>query len=210
MNFKDVDIRVLIKFISELTGRNFLVDPAVKGNATILSPQKVTIDEAYKVFLSVLEISGYTTVPAGKIIKIIPSAEAKEKALETRRKTKAKFPEDKIITQLTPLEYANADQISKLLRPLIPKTGLLISYPETNTLIIIDVLSNINRLINIINELDIPWDEEEINVFMLEHAKAEKLAPKLLDVFQKRKRVGKRTVVPTPLRSSRMKEQIHW
>jgi general secretion pathway protein D len=195
MNFKDVDIRVLIKFISELTGRNFLVDPAVKGNATILSPQKVTIDEAYKVFLSVLEISGYTTVPAGKIIKIIPSAEAKEKALETRRKTKAKFPEDKIITQLIPLEYANADELAKLLRPLIPKTGLLISYPETNTLIIIDVLSNINRLINIINELDIPWDEEEINVFMLEHAKAEKLAPKLLDVFQKRKRVGKRTVV---------------
>jgi general secretion pathway protein D len=195
MNFKDVDIRVLIKFISELTGRNFLVDPAVKGSATILSPQKVTIDEAYKVFLSVLEISGFTTVPAGKIIKIIPSAEAKEKALETLREREAEVPEDKIITQLVPLEYANADELAKLLRPLIPKTGLLISYTETNMLIIIDVLSNINRLINIINELDIPWDEEEINVFALEYAKSEKLAPKLLDIFQKRKRVGKRTVI---------------
>jgi general secretion pathway protein D len=195
MNFKDVDIRVLIKFISELTGRNFLVDPAVKGNATILSPQKVTIDEAYKVFLSVLEISGYTTVPAGKIIKIIPSAEAKEKALETLREREAKLPEDKIITQLVPLEYANADELTKLLRPLIPKSGLLMSYSETNTLIIIDVLSNINRLINIINELDIPSDEEKINVFALEYAKAENLAPKLLDVFQKRQRVGKKTVI---------------
>lgn len=195
MNFKDVDIRVLIKFISELTGRNFLVDPGVKGKATILSPQKVTIDEAYKVFLSVLEINGYTTVPAGKIIKIIPSVEAKAKALETLREREARFPEDKVITQLIPLEYADAAGIAKLLRPLVPKAGLMISYPETNTLIIIDILSNINRLINIINELDIPWDEEEINVFALEHARAEKLAPKLLNIFQKRKRVGKKTVI---------------
>ena len=195
MNFKDVDIRVLVKFISELTGRNFLVDPGVKGKATILSPQKVTIDEAYKVFLSVLEINGYTTVPAGKIIKIIPSVEAKAKALETLREREVRFPEDKVITQLIPLEYADAAGIAKLLRPLIPKAGLMISYPETNTLIIIDILSNINRLINIINELDIPWDEEEINVFELEHARAEKLAPKLLNIFQKRKRVGKKTVI---------------
>ncbi|MBW2114617.1 MAG: type II secretion system secretin GspD [Deltaproteobacteria bacterium] len=195
MNFKDVDIRVLIKFISELTGRNFLVDPGVKGKATILSPQKVTIDEAYKVFLSVLEINGYTTVPAGKIIKIIPSVAAKAKALETLREREARFPEDKVITQLIPLEYADAAGLAKLLRPLIPKAGLMISYPETNTLIIIDVLSNINRLISIINELDIPWDEEEINVFALEYARAEKLAPKLLNIFQKRKRVGKKTVI---------------
>lgn len=195
MNFKDVDIRVLIKFISELTGKNFLVDPAVKGNTTILSPQKVTIDEAYKVFLSVLEINGYTTVPAGKIIKIVPSVQAKEKALETVRERETKLPEDKVITQLLPLEYADAGALSKLLRPLIPKTGLLMSYPETNTLIIIDVRSNINRLIHIIDELDVPWDEEKINVFVLEYAKAEQLAQKLLNVFQERRRVGKRMVV---------------
>ena len=155
MNFKGVDIRVLINFISELTRKNFLVDPAVRGKVTILSPEKVTIDEAYKVFLSVLEVNGYTTVRAGKITKIIPAAEAKSKGVETRPRRLLESPKDKIVTQLLPLKYADAADLAKLLRPFVPKTGLLISYPDTNTLIIIDVLSNINRLVRIISELDI-------------------------------------------------------
>ncbi len=187
MNFNDVDLRVLIKFISELTGKNFLVDPGIKGKVTILSPQKVTVDEAYKVFLSVLEVNGFTAVQAGKIIKIVASGEARAKALETRREREPSLIEDKVITQLVPLEYADSVALSKLLRPLIPKTGLLIPYMETNILIIIDVLSNINRLLNIINELDIPGEKEVINVFALEYARVEKLAPKLIKIFQKKK-----------------------
>ena len=186
MNFKDVDLQVLIKFISELTGKNFLVDPAVRGKVTILSPEKVTVDGAYKVFQSVLEVHGYTTVPSGEVIKIIPADKAKARDVETVRKKEIKWPVDKIITQLLPLNYAEADSLSRLLRPLIEKTGLLISHPETNTLIIIDVMSNINRLIRIINELDVPGDEA-IRVFTLEYAKAEDLAKKLLDVLQERK-----------------------
>ncbi|MBW1861073.1 MAG: type II secretion system secretin GspD [Deltaproteobacteria bacterium] len=186
MNFKDVDLHVLIKFISELTGKNFLVDPAVRGKVTILSPNKVTVDAAYKVFQSILEVHGYTTVPSGKVIKIIPAIKAKARGVETVRKKELKWPEDKIITQLLPLDYADAALISKLLRPLIEKTGLLISYPETNTLIIIDVMSNINRLIRIINELDVPEDVA-IHVFTLEYAKAQDLATKLLNVLQEKK-----------------------
>ncbi|MCP4668668.1 MAG: type II secretion system protein GspD, partial [Deltaproteobacteria bacterium] len=190
MNFKGVDIRVLINFISELTGKNFLVDPAVRGKVTILSPEKVTIDEAYKVFLSVLEVNGYTTVRAGKITKIIPAADAKSKGVETRRKKMIESPKDKVVTQLLPLKYADAGDLAKLLRPFIPKTGLLISYPDTNTLIIIDVLSNIHRLVRIINELDVPGAREEISVFSLEYARAEDLAPKLLMVLQRKKGKG--------------------
>jgi len=181
----------LIKFISELTGKNFLVDPAVQGNVTILSPQKVTLDEAYKVFLSVLEVHGYTTVSAGKIIKVIPAGEARSKGVETIPGKRLKFQEDKVITQLVPLNYADAAVLGRLLRALIQKTGLLIPYPDTNTLIIIDALSNINRLIRIINELDVPGDEE-INVFALKYARAEILAKKLLNVFQKRR--GKKVI----------------
>ena len=190
MNFKGVDIRVLINFISELTGKNFLIDPAVRGKVTILSPEKVTIDEAYKVFLSVLEVNGYTTVRAGKITKIIPAAEAKSKGVETRPRRLLESPKDKIVTQLLPLKYADAADLAKLLRPFVPKTGLLISYPDTNTLIIIDVLSNINRLVRIISELDIPGAREEISLFFLENARAEDLAPKLLKVLVRKRGKG--------------------
>ncbi|MBW1943643.1 MAG: type II secretion system secretin GspD [Deltaproteobacteria bacterium] len=187
MNFRDVDITVLIKFISELTGKNFLVDPNVRGNVTILSPQKVTIDEAYRVFLSVLDVHGYTAVPSGKIIKIIKAVDAKAKGVETVTEGERRSPEDRIITQLVPLEHGDANNFAKFLRPLIPKTGLLIPYPDTNTLIIIDVLSNVNRLKRIIQELDVPGVKEQITIFPLEHANAEKLATKMTNLFRPRK-----------------------
>ena len=187
MNFRDVDITVLIKFISELTGKNFLVDPDVRGNVTILSPAKVTVDEAYQVFLSVLDVHGYTAVPSGKIIKIIKAVDAKAKGVETVSEGDLRPPEDKIITQLVPLEHGDATNFAKFLRPLIPKTGLLIPYPDTNTLIIIDVFSNVERLKRIIQELDVPGVKEQIRVFPLEYANAEKLATKMTNLFRLRK-----------------------
>jgi general secretion pathway protein D len=186
MNFKDVDLQVFIKFISELTGKNFLVDPNVKGTVTIISPQKVTVDEVYQVFLSVLDVNGFATVDAGNVIKIIPTASARTKATETVLTKRLGPQEDKIITQLVPLRYADATYLGRLLASLVEKTGLLIPYEETNTLIIIDTQSNINRLVRIITELDVPGNEE-IWVDSLSYAKADDLTKKLLTVFQERR-----------------------
>ena len=83
IDFENVDINLFIKYISELTGKNFIIDKAVRGNVTIVSPTKISVDEAYKVFESVLEVQGFTTVPAGSIIKIVPSADARSKSVET-------------------------------------------------------------------------------------------------------------------------------
>ncbi len=186
MNFKEVDLQVFIKFISELTGKNFLVDPNVKGTVTIISPQKVTVDEVYRVFLSVLDVNGFATVDAGDVIKVIPTASARTKATETVLKRRLGPREDKIITQLVPLQYADATYLGKLLASLVEKTGLLIPYQETNTIIVIDTQSNINRLVRIITELDVPGDEE-IWVASLSYAKADDLAKKLLAVFQEKR-----------------------
>ena len=76
LNFQDVDIPVLAKFVSEVTGRNFIVDERVKGKATIISPTRLTPDEAYLVFQSVLQVKGYTTLPAGSFTKIVPIRDA--------------------------------------------------------------------------------------------------------------------------------------
>jgi len=186
MNFKDVDLQVFIKFISELMGKNFLVDPNVKGTVTIISPQKVTVDEVYKVFLSVLEVNGFTVIEAGQVSKIVPTAAAKTKATETFLEKKLRTPEDKIVTQLVPIKHADAVNLGRLLASLVEKTGLLVPYAETNTLIVIDSLSNINRLLRIITELDVPGDEE-IWVTQLKYAKADDLAKKLATLFQERR-----------------------
>ncbi len=186
MNFKDVDLQVFIKFISELTGKNFLIDPNVKGSVTIVSPQKVTVDEVYKVFLSVLEVNGFTVIESGQLSKILPTAAAKTKATETFLERKLRTPEDKIVTQLVPLKHADAANLTKVLASLIEKTGLLVPYAETNTIIVIDTLSNINRIVRIVTELDVPGDEE-IWVTQLRHAKADDLAKKFSTLFQERR-----------------------
>ena len=84
IDFDNVDILLSVKFVSEATGKNFVVDPKVKGKVTIVSPEKIPVDEVYRVFQSVLEVHGFTAVPAGSIIKIIPSSEARGKGVETQ------------------------------------------------------------------------------------------------------------------------------
>src|SRR5712671_2960610 len=83
LNFQDVDIPVLARFVSELTKKNFIVDEKVRGKVTVISPTKVTPDEAYTIFQSVLQVKGFTTVPSGNIIKIVPSRDAKQSGLLT-------------------------------------------------------------------------------------------------------------------------------
>ena len=80
LNFNDVDISTMVKFISDLTGKNFVLDDRVKGKVSIFSPSKLSIEEAYNVFTSVLELKGFTVVPSGKVLKVIPSAGVKTSA----------------------------------------------------------------------------------------------------------------------------------
>jgi len=147
IDFNNVDISVFIKFISELTGKNFVIDQRVKGAVNIISPSKISIEEAYKVFESVLEVHGYSTVKSGKIIKIVPSPDARSKNIETMFKEEARSPEDKIVTQLVRLKYADPGEIKKLFAPLISKSSLVLAYSPTNMLVITDTYSNITRLL---------------------------------------------------------------
>ncbi|MEN8232037.1 MAG: type II secretion system secretin GspD [Thermodesulfobacteriota bacterium] len=184
IDFEDVDINLFIKYISELTGRNFIVDKAVRGNVTIISPTKISIEEAYKVFESVLEVQGFTTVPAGSIIKIVPSADARSKSVETGFKGDTGDVSDKIVTQLIPLKYADPDELKKLFTPLVSKNSVVIAYPATNLLIVTDVLSNINRLLQIIKEIDVEDNVSEITVIPLENAIAGEVATTLDTIFE--------------------------
>ena len=185
IDFNDVDIRVFIKFISELTGKNFVINKGVRGKVTIVSPKKISVSETYKVFESVLEVHGYAAIPAGDIIKIVPSREAKAKNIETRLKRKAISPEDRVITQIISLNYASPDEMKKVLTPLVSKSSVILSYPPTGMLVVTDLLSNIKRLLRIIGALDIEGVEEQISVIPLVHASSQEIARSLSLIFQK-------------------------
>jgi len=194
IDFDSVDILLFIKFISEVTGKNFVIDNKVKGKVTIVSPTKISVDEAYKVFESVLEVHGFTTVPSGSIVKIIPSVAARGKSIETRLREEATSPEDKVITQLIRLDYANPDELKKLFAPLISKNSVIVSYPPSGMLVVTDMLSNIQRLLRIIKAIDVVGIGEEISVIPLEHAIASTMVKTLTTIFQT---TGRRTTTRT-------------
>lgn len=184
INFNNVDIQVFIRFISELTGKNFVIDQRVRGKVTIISPGRISVKEAFKVFESVLEVHGYTSIRAGEIYKIVPSPDARTKSIEIKLKEEAGSPEDKIVTQLISLRYANPVEVKRLFAPLISKSSAILAYPATNILIVTDVYSNIKRLLKILKVIDVPGIGREISVIPLYFAEATKLV-KLIDTFFK-------------------------
>ena len=184
IDFNNVDINVFIKFMSELTGTNFVVDQRVKGKVTIISPSKISLKEAYKVFESVLEVHGYTTVQSGEIVKIVPSPDARSKSIETRLREEATDPEDKVVTQLIPLKYADPVAIKRLFTPMISKSSVILAYQPTNMMIITDVYSNIQRLFKILKQIDVPGIGQEISVIPIEYADSTKMVSLLSTVFK--------------------------
>jgi len=192
IDFNDVDINVFIKFISELTDTNFIIDDRVKGNVTIISPSRISIDEAFRVFESVLEVHGFTTVPSGKVTKIVPAPDARTRNIKTLLKRNAQSPEDRVITQIIPLIYADADEIKRLFTPLVSKNSVILSYPATNMLIVTDVQSNISRLIRILDAIDITGIGHEISVVPIIHSDAIKMAQLLETVFAPARGKGKK------------------
>jgi general secretion pathway protein D len=194
IDFDNVDISVFIKFVSELTGRNFVVDDKVKGKVTVISPKKIAVDEVYKVFESVLEIYGFATVQAGDVTKVILAQDARGKNLELRLKREAVAPEDKIVTQILTLQHASPDEMKKVLDPLISKTSVILSYPPTGMLIITDVLSNIQRLQEIVTALDVDGVGELISYVPLKYASAADMVKSLMTIFQQQ--AGKGALAP--------------
>jgi general secretion pathway protein D len=183
IDFDSVDIQVFIKFVSELTGRNFVIDDKVKGKVTVISPNKISVDEVYKVFESVLEIYGFTTVDAGDVTKVVLAQDARGKNVDLRVKPEAVDPEDKIVTQILSLQHASPDEMKKVLDPLISKNSIILAYSPTGTLIITDVSSNIKRLQGIVTALDVEGVGEMISYIPLHSALATEIVKSLIAVF---------------------------
>jgi len=187
LDFDNVNIEVFVKFISELTGKNFIIDEKVKGKVTIFSPKKIPLRDVYKVFLSVLEINGYATVPVGNMVKIVPSMQAREKSVETRFAREARDSDDRMVTQIIALERANPDEVKRVLDPIVSKTSSVLSYAPAGMLIITDYLSNVRRLLGIVKALDVEGAGDQITYLPLQNASASEVAKSLSTIFQQRR-----------------------
>lgn len=176
LNFTNIDVAALVKVMSELTRRNFIIDEKVTGKVTLMTPTRISAAEAYQVFLSALEIKGFTAVEDGKVVRIVPTTAARQSGLKVVPDGDMRG--EGFVTKLIRLSYVNPQDIVRTLNPLISKDGNLIAYPATNSLIITDAVFNIRKIESLVRALDIaaPEGKGKINVYYLRHANAEDIA----------------------------------
>lgn len=172
LNLKDADIQALIATVSEITGRNFIVGPNVQGKVSVISARPMQPDEIYDVFLSVLRVHGYAAVSAGSMIKIVPEAMAQAEGGNSVATAESG---DAIVTQIVPLRHVAAAELVPILRPLLPQGAQLIAHQSSNSLVISDRASNIQRVAGIIARIDTVSDSE-VEVIPLQHANASEMA----------------------------------
>jgi general secretion pathway protein D len=189
LNLNDADIRAFISTVSEMTGKNFIIDPRVKGRVTVVFSTPTTPDNIYEIFLSVLKVHGYSAVPSGDAIKIIPSAGAKQDNIPTILEEKLSVSE-KTLTQVIQVNHADATQLATILRPLLPQHAHIAAHTSSNTLVIVDTASNVNRIVNIIHRID-QANNFGVEIIKLKYAQADTLVQTLNKLVQPSKVKGK-------------------
>lgn len=190
VNFDKMEIRDIIKTVSDITGINFIVDDSVQGTVTVMSPAKIRLADLYEFLQSILEVKGFAAVPAGNLVKIVPRAEALKRSPTVRTSAEAsEIPAgDSIATQIISLEYADVAEVSQIIKPLLSNGSQMSTYAKTNTILITDTSSNISHVAKVIQKLDLmakqldierPRQANNVHVVYLKNATAKETAQSL-------------------------------
>ena len=175
LNFQGADLQAVVKAMSQMTGRNMLIDPRVRGQVTIVSARPMPVAAAYQVFLSALKAQGFTAVEGpGDSVRIVPVAEAKANAPVNEQEGPPRGGEQ-VVTQVVIGQHVSVVQLQNVLRPLMSPTSQLSVYEPANALIITDYADNVRRLLRIIDKIDLPTSTD-VTVVPVEHASAIDLA----------------------------------
>ena len=169
-NYKDADLSQIIEAVSAVTGKNFIVDPRVRAQVTMLSSTPMTPPAFYEAFLSILQVHGFVAVATGDVVKIVPDANARQLP-GNDLPSSVSSTSDEIVTQVIAVRNVSAAQLVPILRPLIPQYGHLAAYPSSNMLIISDRAANVSRMVRIIQRIDQSGDAE-VDVIPMQHASA--------------------------------------
>ena len=175
LNLKDADIRVVIEQVSKLTGKTFVLDPRVQGQRiTILSQHMMDEREIYDTFLTILKVYGYAAVETNGVVKIMQEQGARQESVPVYHQTGRKFRGDELVTRVVKVEYVDANQLVPVLRALVPQSGHFAPYARTNVLVIVDTAANLDRLVEVIRQID-KASEEEVELISLKHASADEV-----------------------------------
>jgi general secretion pathway protein D len=177
LNFVNADIPSVIKAVGELTGKNFIIDPRVKGTVIITSTKPVPRNQVYPILLSALRMQGFAAIESHGMVKIVPEGDAKQNFSVTRGK-QINESGDRIVTQVYPLQYESAVQLTTVLRPLISPNNAVAALANSNTLVITDYADNVRRLNAIIEAADQP-SANDTALIRLNHVSAVDLAQSL-------------------------------
>lgn len=191
LNLKDADIRSLIGTVSEVTGKNFIIDPRVKGKVTVVSSKPMDEEALYQAFLSVLQVHGFSAVPSGRVIKIIPDVSARQTGVPVDGDADASGKGDELITRILQVENVGAAKLVPILRPLVSQQSHIAAYPGTNVLIITDRAANIDRLVSVVQRIDRAGDAE-IEVVPLQHASAGEVVRTLTTLMRSEAKGGEK------------------
>ena len=185
LNLKDAEISTLIATVSEVTGKNFIVDPRVKGKVTVISAAPMDKQAIYETFLAVLQVQGFAAIPAGDSIKIIPETNARSDGGIANR-SGAGMPLDDLVTYVYSVKNISAAQLVPILRPIMAQSAHLAAYPGNNMLLMVDRAGNVARLVEIIKKLDGDGDRD-VETVLLENASASEVVRILTTFIQQAK-----------------------
>lgn len=185
-NFENVELEELTKQMQKLTGINLILDgKGLKGKITILAPQPITVGDAWKTYITALEINGFTLVPSGKFYKIVSTRDIRY--TPTKIYTGSYTPDtDNYVMRILPLKNIDSTEVTRSFRPFMTRFGRIIDIKQTNTIIVQDTGSNINRLVRLIKFIDVPGYEESLQIIPVKNSSAAEIA-KLLDKILKGK-----------------------
>lgn len=171
LNLKDADISTLIQTVSEVTGKNFIVDPRVKGKVTVVSSTPMDAGGVYETFLAVLQTQQFAVTKSGEAYKIVPEANARQEG-GTYISSGEGLAQDELVTHVYPVKNASAVQLVNVLRPLVAQGGQLAAYTPGNIIIISDRASNVVRVEHLMEQIDVRGDRD-IELVHLENATAD-------------------------------------
>lgn len=175
LNFEDIDVKVLAKLISEITGKNIIVDDKIQGKVTIVSSSEVSPSQAWKIFVSAVQTKGFSVIDKGSYVKIIPETSAKAERMKLLGEGGDMTTEDLVVAAII-LKNADSAALKNSLSPLISPNGSISSYEPTNSLIISDIPSNVKRLLSIIKDLDVSPKKMELRIYYLKNVLVEPVA----------------------------------
>lgn len=172
VNLKDADITALVSEVAEVTGKNFIVDPRVKGSITVISSKALSANELYELFLVVLSVNGFAAVSGQSAIKIVPDVNAKQFAVPVDVNFSQKG--DALVTRVIQLENTNAADLVPVLRPMMPQFAHLAAIPGANALVMSDHANNIEVLARLVAQLDgTDGDGDEVEVLVLKDSRVD-------------------------------------